>query len=172
MPDEPGKTYDPKKIIQTAQAFFSACSKEKVPLVLQGKGKWSVLNGGWFWSLFYLTEHSLNRLRDYEAKKWHPFPGLFSPAETGPGLIKLDGKNAFLDSCVTKNGYAIRVGRNATFILHNHHHSIHDDQGHKADYRVDLAFVIGVNAASEYPDLETAFHPLFQRFTDKLSSGR
>lgn len=162
MADQPTTHSDPTKLIQSAQDFFLTCPKEKVPPVLHSKGTWTVLRGGWFWALFYVTEPSLRRIREYQAKKWHPFPGLFSPDETGPVLIATDGKDGLFDSNITENGYGFRVGRNATFILHNHRQIITDETGNKAEYQVELAFVVGENAAREYGSIENAFLHLFK----------
>jgi hypothetical protein len=114
----------------------------------------------------------LQRVREYQAKKWHPFPGLFSPTESASALIAMDGTDGFFESNVTKNGYAFRVGRNASFILHNHRHSITDPEGNKADYVVDLAFVVGVDAAAKFRTTEKAFTHLFKYLTTVWRSER
>lgn len=164
--------YDPKKLTQAAKRFFSTCSPGQVPPELQDGEVWMALNGEWYWALFYLTESSLQRVREYQVKKWHPFPGLFSPTESASALIAMDGKDGFFESNVTKNGYAFRVGRNASFILHNHRHSITDPAGNKADYLVDLAFVVGVGAAAKFKTTEKAFTHLFKYLTKVWRSER
>ena len=162
--------YDPKKLIRAAKRFFSACSPTQVPPELHGDNAWMTVNGGWYHALFCFTEPSLRRVREYQAKKWHPFPGLFSPTESGSALIAMNGTDGFFDSNVTENGYAFRVGRNASFILHSHRHLIVDADGKQADYLVDLAFIVGVDAASKFKTTEKAFNHLFKYLTTVWSS--
>ena len=87
-------------------------------------------------------------------------------------MIAMDGTDGFFDSNMTQNGYAFRVGRKASFILHNHRHSITDDKGNVADYLVDLAFVVGIDKASEFNQADKAFIHLFKHFTEIWSSRR
>jgi len=164
--------YDPKKLTQTAKRFFSKCSPSMVPPELQGGEAWMALNGEWYWALFYLTDTSLQRVRKYQAKKWHPFPGLFSPTESASALIAMDGIDGFFESNMTENGYAFRIGRNASFILHNHRHSITNPEGIKVDYLVDLAFVVGIDAADKFKTTEKAFTHLFKYLTKVWSGER
>ena len=164
--------YDPMKLTLAAKRFFSSCPPSQVPPELQDGGTWMTLNGVWYWALFYLTEPSLRRVHEYQAKTWHPFPGLFSPNESGTALIAMDGTDGFFDSNMTENGYAFRVGRKASFILHNHRHSITDAEGKKADYLVDLAFVVGIDTASRFKTAEKAFIHLFKYLTEVWSSRR
>jgi hypothetical protein len=163
--------YDSKRLIQTAKNFFSKCSPGEIPPELQSVGAWIALNGEWYWVLFYLTEPSLLRVREYQKKKWHPFPGLFSPTESSSALIAMDGTDGFFESNITENSYAFRVGRNASFILHNHRHSITDYAGKRADYLVDLAFVVGINNAAKFKTTEMAFSHLF-KYLSKVWSGK
>jgi len=160
------------KLIQAAKKYFSSCAPSQKPPVLQGGNGWMALNGEWYFALFCLTEQSIKRVQEYKTKKWHPFPGLFSPSESGAALIAIDSTDNFFDSNMTQNGLAFNVGRKSSFILLNHRHSITDAKGNKADYIVDLAFVVGIDTISTFKTPEDAFIHLFEYLTKVWSSRR
>jgi hypothetical protein len=170
MPNKP--TYDWEKLAAVARSFFSSDQRKQMLPDFQGVEIWLTSNGEWFWVIFFLTAESFRRFHEYQDKGWNPFPGLFSPDESGSAAIAVHGEYGFYDSNMTQNGYAFLAGRDGSFIIHNHRHSTTDAKGNTADYLVDLAFVVGIDILARYENSEEAFIHLFEHFEKVWSSKR
>lgn len=157
--------HDPAQVVRAAERFFARKGPPHVPPVLRRPGRWVLLDGKSYLALFYVTNASWQQFERYRNKQWHPFPGLFAP-ENSPALIETKGKKAYFDSNATSDGYAFRVDRSSSFILHNHRHSLPDPADGRVDYSVDLAFVVGLDVVPESGSVEDAFRQLFQHFLD------
>jgi hypothetical protein len=155
------------ELLKTVHTYFSKKKlEEMLPNIIRYSDKWMVINGGWYWALFYLSFKSEKRIQEYQKKKWHPFPALFSNVENGPAAMRMTGQLGYFDSNSTVNGYAFDVGSESSFIIHNHHHVVSDSKGNEADYVVDYAFVVGKKFADNHKNLSDAFIPLFNKLLD------
>jgi hypothetical protein len=169
------RTFDSKRIIASAKRFFSRRELAgQLPPVLGQPGGWVTFRSETFRALFYLTQPSFEQVRRHRASGWHPFPALFAPTQpvSVPVFIAMEGRDGFFDSNVTKNGYAFRVGPNASFIVHNHRIVLDTDPETSVDYVVDLAFVLGEHAGARFKTQQAAFQHLFRHLVDVWTSSQ
>ena len=157
----------PQRLVKCASMYFREKPSGELPPILKPyEGAWMVSNAESYVSLFYLSDLSLQRIKDYKNRGWHPFPGLFTPNNDSPAAFALNGSMTFLDSNITSGGYAFRIGRSASCIIHNHHHTAIDADGTKADCTVDLAFVVGVQEGFEPESVIDVFRSLFDHLVE------
>ena len=156
---------DMTSVVRTAETFFSKASPAGVPPVLmQPSGTWLPQRRRWFLALFYLSQGSVARVREYRARGWEAFPTLFTPTENDIGLVDMGGKDGLFVSTSTRNGYGFRVRREASFILENHRH-VANVSGARIEFIVDLGFIFGAEALTEFATIDEAFLHLFTYLT-------
>ncbi len=152
------------RLFEAAEQFFSKCKPEELPKVLTNPGhKWMFIDGKWFMALFCLSPEGFSQAQNFQEKGWHPFPGLFTPSENEKVSNFAGGKGGYYTSNTTDGGYAYKIGRSASFILHNHRHTFTDPERWNITYIVELAFVVGMEASEPGETLEDVFQSLFER---------
>lgn len=161
---------DMNSVVRTAESFFSRASPAGIPPVLmQPSGTWLPLRRRWFLALFYVSQGSIARVREYRGRGWDAFPTLFTPTENDVGLVDMGGKDGLFVSTSTRSGYGFRVRREASFILENHRH-VANVSGTRIEFIVDLAFIFGAEALTEFPTIDEAFLHLFAYLTQSRAA--
>jgi len=162
------------QLVEAAKQFFSKGKPEELPEVLTNKGhKWMVIDGKWLMALFCLGPEGFSQAQNFLEKGWDPFPALFNPSENEKGgNFWAGGKGGIYSSNTSGGGYAYEVKPKASFILHNHRHTFRDPEGKKITYIVELAFVVGREAAEPGESLENVFQSLFERLRSVWASSQ
>jgi hypothetical protein len=150
-----------KRAIQFVECFFgnlTEIERESVPPVLKSTGTWVASYDESMLGIFFLDEAEQQRVKQYQNRGWHPFPGLMvSEAQKPPEArvaMKVGGSCNFFASNHTSNLFAFEVSPGSSFTVVDHFHEIRDSLGQEFKYHVALAFVLGIHQGEQWPDVQ------------------
>jgi hypothetical protein len=150
-----------KRAVQLVVRFFrdlTVTQRDLVPSVLESAGTWMASFDESILGIFYLNESEQQRVKQYQERGWHPFPGFMvgegkKPAGA-PVAMKMGESCNFLSSNHTSNLFAFEISPGSSFTVADHFHEIRDSSGQEFKYHVALAFVLGISQGEQWPDVE------------------
>jgi hypothetical protein len=150
-----------KHAVQLVVRFFrdlTVTERDLVPSVLRSAGTWMASFDESILGIFYLSESEQQRVKQYQERGWHPFPGFMvgegkKPAGA-PVAMKMGGSCKFLSSNHTSNLFAFEISPGSSFTVAVHFHEIRDSSVQEFIYHVALAFVLGISQGEQWPDVE------------------
>jgi len=146
------------KAIQFVESFFKKLDdqeKDILPSIFKSKYDWMATFDDTTLGIFLLTIDARKRIKEYMRKDWHPFPGFFISADKKPGdapvAIAISGSCNFFSSNHVVHMYAFSVKPGASFTVVDHFMEI----GPNVTYKVDLAFVLGIDQNEDWLSIES-----------------
>jgi hypothetical protein len=151
-----------RQAIQYVQTFIDNLVQEGqtyLPKCLKTYGRWMANYTGYVLGIYFLSKEELKRVVEHQNKGLPPFPGFLISEELKPPnddtAILTDGTCNYYASNRTVNMWAFTVKPGASFTVVDHFHEIKDSSsGHEFKFRVDLAFILGLQKKERWADIE------------------
>ena len=139
------------KAIDHVKGFFDSLGVEErksLPPILKKSGTWMAQYDEGSIGIFFLTKSELERATKNQNKGFPAFPGFIVSEDRKPAgapvAVAISGSCNFFSSNHTTNMYAFSVEAGASFTVVDHFQEIRESSGEEFRYRIDLAFVIGI----------------------------
>ena len=150
------------KSLKYVESFFNDSDIKGsfyLPKSLKAKGRWIANYTGSVLGIYYLNNKELKRAVKYQNRGFPPFPGFVIDDNLKPpteaSAILVGGKCNYFAANRTVNLWAFTVKPGASFTVIDHFHEIKDSStGENFAFRVDLAFILGIQQNYEWSDLE------------------
>jgi len=138
--------------------------RDKLPSVLSSEGGWMASYDDATIGIFYLNKDAMKRVAEYQQKGWPPFPGFIvseeKRSENYPVAVSKPGSRNVFMSNRTTNIIAFSVIPTSSFTVIDHFHEIKDSSGEEFKFKVDLAFVIGIQKDEEWHEVKARLSEL------------
>ncbi len=155
-----------KSAIQLIEAYLHSLNAEDsaaLPKIFQKVGKWIAVHDQSILSIFYLDPSDQNKIVEFQKKGWNPFPAFFVPTgQDGPVAFRMGGTNGFFNSNRVSNMYAFKVQPGASFTVSGHFQEVTAPSGEKIQYKISLAFVLGLNENEQWESIEKRLKSLLE----------
>lgn len=149
--------------------FFAALAgtdRNCLPPVLRTPGHWVASYDDYTLAIYFLDKEALKRVTDFQNKGWPPFPGFLMSDTTRPSgspvAVQISGSCNVFSSNRTTNMFSFSVKQGASFVVVDHFQEIKDSSGQEFKYKVDLAFVLGINNNESCEGLRVRLSDLLQ----------
>lgn len=151
-----------KQAIQLVEEFFNSRGKDEkknLPEILRNPGRWTANFTGFVLGIFFLSKRELQRVVSNQNKGVPPFPGFLISEDLKPlgeaTAILMGGSLNYFASNRTVNLWAFTVKPGASFTVVDHFHEVKDlSTGQEFQFRVDLAFVLGLHQKEQWSDVK------------------
>jgi len=140
---------------QEVKAFF--------PDILKVKNiNWISLGNEYILALIFINDTDIQRINSYQLQKFEPFPGLFTIEEKKPSAFRFENSRfTRLQDCSVNNMNSFSIGRDSSFYISNHTHSIDTKELGKISYCIPLGYFISfgneITYNNAYENLEDLF---------------
>lgn len=119
--------------------------RKSLPQILLRKGVVPVIFSTDTYMLqVFLDGTSMEQIKLFQQKGYHPFPGLFSNDANAPCAFNLQGAvNTYLKGNIFENIFAFSLASNdSTAILENQKHTLRRLNDPAIEYQIDLAYLL------------------------------
>lgn len=162
------------KSLTFVEDFFNGLirkGEDYLPACLRVKGSWMANYTDYVLGIYFLNEVELERVDRYHKQKWPPFPGFLVSEDSKPAnetsAIGISGQCNYFVSNRTANMWAFTVSPGASFTVLDHFHEIKDSStGVVFNFKVDLAFVLGLQQEKKWADLKPRLSELLTYTVD------
>ncbi len=131
--------------------------QDLLPSIIKSEHYWVGMFDNDVLAMFCINEEAEKRIKEYEKKYWHPFPGFLVKADqTGTGqptAIKIGGACNYFSSNSFSHINAFGVEPGASFTVVDQYMEI----GPEVKYSIDLAFVLGISQYEDWEGIQTRF---------------
>lgn len=163
-----------RQAIQYVEIFINNLVQEGVsylPECLRNYGRWMANYSGTVLGLFFLSEEEMKRVVELQNQGLPPFPGFLISEDLkppkDPTAILMGGTCNYFASNRTVNMWAFTVKPGSSFTVVDHYHEIKDSATNKVfSFKVDIAFIVGLEKEEKWFDLEPKISKLLSHTTE------
>lgn len=158
-----------KQSLDLVNNYFSELSPDDramLPPIFSTEAVWFCLFNEYSIGIFYLTSEEKERVDNNLKNQIQAFPGFYineqNRKEGTRVAIKQEGSCNYYSSNYTSNIIAFSICPGSSFIVIDHFHEIIDSTENKHQFKVDLAYFLGLLPNEKLQDIEN-------RLTDLLN---
>ena len=150
-----------QRAVQSVQNFFNQHiddSHAVFPDVLGNSGVWMAICADQVLGIFFLSEAEQARVNACRQQGVHPFPGFVIGENERPSeqraAYNVTTPFRFYSEKSSQDTFAFSLSGEGSCVVVDHRHEIADRSGKKVTYGVDLAFLLGHDAAEPWTEFE------------------